>query len=81
MIWKKAPGAAAAWCGGVSPKVLYAAHTAGRLKAAHVGITSRRNLLFCEEWCQEWLLTSAESTRDAQRQEPPPAPISMRRRA
>jgi hypothetical protein len=57
--WKKAPDAARDWAGGISPKALYAAVKAGKLKAARIG--AGRNLLFCEQWCDEWLLASAES--------------------
>jgi hypothetical protein len=56
--WLKAQDAATEWCGGISPKTLYAAVTRGKLKAAHIG--AGRNLLFCEQWCDEWLLASAE---------------------
>jgi integrase len=57
MDWKKAPDAAREWCGGVNPKILYAAVKAGKLKAARYG--AGRNFLFCEAWCTEWLLASA----------------------
>ena len=46
MQWKKANEAAQYWCGNISPKVLYAAVKAGKLKAARIG--AGRNLLFCE---------------------------------
>ena len=65
MVWKKAEDAARDWCGGVSTKALYAAVKAKRLKAAKVGITGARNLLFCEAWCDEWLLASAAVQRNA----------------
>jgi hypothetical protein len=55
--WKKARSAAAEWCGGVSPKLLYAAVKSGDLKAARIG--AGRNLLFCEEWIDEWLRSTA----------------------
>ena len=60
MIWKKAAPAAQDWCGGINPKVLYAAHAAGKLKAAKIG--AGRNLLFCEAWCDEWLVASKDHT-------------------
>jgi hypothetical protein len=63
VIWKKATDAARDWCGGISTKVLYAAVKRGQLKAAHIG--AGRNLLFCEQWCDEWLLTSAAVQRNA----------------
>lgn len=68
MTWKKATEAARDWCGGISVKALYAAVNANKLRAAKVGITSTRNLLFCEEWCTEWLLASA--TTPVQRNAP-----------
>jgi hypothetical protein len=55
--WLKAREAAREWCGGISVKTLYAAHSAGRLKAAKYG--AGRNLLFCEQWCDAWLASSA----------------------
>jgi hypothetical protein len=61
MEWKKAADAAKEWCGNVHPKILYAAHADGRLKAARYGTGANpRNLLFCEQWCTDWLLASAE---------------------
>ncbi len=64
MEWKKAPNAARDWCGGISDKALYAAVKAGRLKAAKVGISGTRNLLFCEKWCDEWLIDSVAKKRE-----------------
>jgi hypothetical protein len=62
MVWKKASDAARDWCGGIDVKVLYSAVQRGKLRAAHYG--AGRNLLFCEQWCTEWLVASAEkSTR------------------
>jgi hypothetical protein len=61
VIWKKAGDAARDWCGGIHVKTLYAAHAAGKLKAAHYG--AGRNLLFCEAWCDEWLQGSAHVER------------------
>ena len=58
MEWKKAPDAAKIWCGDVGEKVLYAAVRTGKLKAARIG--AGRNLLFCEAWCQDWLIASAD---------------------
>jgi hypothetical protein len=58
VIWKKAPDAAKAWCGGINPKVLYAAVKAGKLEAARIG--AGRNLLFCEQDCDAWLLASKD---------------------
>ena len=57
MTWLKAEAAAREWCGGISPKVLYGAVRAGKLKAARIG--AGRNLLFAREWCDEWLMSSA----------------------
>ena len=39
---------------------------AGKLKAARVG--AGRNLLFCEQWCDQWLLATAD--------ERPPATVT-----
>jgi hypothetical protein len=61
MEWKKAPDAAKAWCGGISEKRLYAAVKTGKLKAARIGVG--RNLLFCEQWCQDWLIASADRSQ------------------
>ena len=57
MKWLKARAAATEWAGGVSPKLLYRAVRAGSLKAARIG--AGRHLLFCEEWVNEWLVSSA----------------------
>jgi excisionase family DNA binding protein len=46
------------YAGGVSRKTLYSAVAQDRLKAARVG--AGRNLLFCEQWIDEWLRESAE---------------------
>jgi hypothetical protein len=51
--WKKAAAAAEDWCGDVSTKTLYRAVRKGELKAARIG--AGRNLLFCKQWCEEWL--------------------------
>jgi len=70
MTWLKADEAARTWCGGVSPKVLYSAVKAGKLKAARYG--AGRNLLFCEEWCTEWLVSSQTmQTASGNHQSPP----------
>jgi len=68
MTWRKASYAARRWAGDVNPKILYAAHAAGKLKAAHIG--AGRNLLFCKEWIDEWLIASAERTPVANRVSP-----------
>jgi hypothetical protein len=68
VIWKKADEAARDWCGGVSAKTLYAAVKTGKLKAARIG--AGRNLLFCEEWCDEWLLKSEDVQRNAPGRKP-----------
>ena len=60
MRWLKADLAAEEWCGGVSAKTLYLAVKNGRLKAARIG--AGRNLLFCESWCDQWLLESAKAS-------------------
>ncbi len=57
MRWLKAKAAAAEWAGGVSAKLLYRAVRDGSLRAARVG--AGRHLLFCEEWVNEWLVSSA----------------------
>lgn len=64
MVWKKANDAARDWAGGVSVKTLYAAVRDKRLRAAKTG---SRNLLFCEQWVDEWLLTSADSSGASER--------------
>jgi hypothetical protein len=63
VIWKKADAAAQDWCGGIHPKRLYEAVKAKELKAARIG--AGRNLLFCEQWCDAWLLASAAVQRNA----------------
>jgi excisionase family DNA binding protein len=57
VTWKKADEAARDWAGGVSAKVLYAAVKSGKLRAARIG--AGRNLLFSEQWIDEWLTSSA----------------------
>lgn len=57
MRWLKAKPAANEWAGRVSAKTLYRAVSAGQLKAARIG--AGRNLLFCEEWIDDWLRASA----------------------
>jgi hypothetical protein len=61
VIWKKVPAAAREWCGDISPKLVYAAVKTGKLKAARIG--AGRNLLLCEQWCDEWLLSSRTTER------------------
>jgi excisionase family DNA binding protein len=56
MRWLKIQGACA-YAGDVSSKTIYAAVAAGRLKAARVG--AGRNLMFSEEWIDDWLRRSA----------------------
>ena len=62
MKWMKATEAAQ-YCGGISEKLLYSAARNGQLKVARVG--AGRNMLFCEEWCDEFLKRSAESQAQA----------------
>ena len=50
--WFKAPKAAD-YAGEISPKILYSAVRAGKLRAAKIG--AGRNLLFSEEYIDEWL--------------------------
>jgi excisionase family DNA binding protein len=63
MRWLKADEAAREWAGGVSAKTLYAAIRRGNLKAARIG--AGRNLLFCEQWVDEWLTASARLRDEA----------------
>jgi len=60
MKWMKA-ALAAAYAGGVSPKVLYAAVRGGQLRAARIG--AGRNLLFSEQFIDEWLQQLAERAK------------------
>ena len=55
-MWMKAQKAAD-YAGGVSPKILYSAVRAGKLRAAKIG--AGRNLLFCEAFIDQWLQRSA----------------------
>ncbi len=57
VTWFKATKAAA-YAGGISPKVLYSAVRAGKLRAAKIG--AGRNLLFCEAFIDEWLRATVE---------------------
>jgi excisionase family DNA binding protein len=59
--WHKAQYAAREWCGGVSTKTLYRAVRNGELKAARIG--AGRNLLFCRDWCEDWLQWCATRPR------------------
>jgi excisionase family DNA binding protein len=59
VTWKKVPEAAKEWAGGTSPKTLYAAIRAGRLKAARIG--AGRNVLVCEQFVDEWLKASVRA--------------------
>jgi len=56
-VWMKAPKAAD-YAGGISPKILYSAVRAGKLRAAKIG--AGRNLLFCETFIDEWLGATVE---------------------
>jgi excisionase family DNA binding protein len=56
MEWKKVPDAARTWAGNTSPKTMYAAIRAGRLKAARIG--AGRNVLVCEQHVDEWLMST-----------------------
>ena len=56
MRWLKIHGACA-YAGDMSSKTIYAAVAAGRLRAARVG--AGRNLMFSEEWIDDWLRGSA----------------------
>jgi hypothetical protein len=57
MRWLKVPQAAQEWAGGLSPKTLYGAIRAGKLKAARIG--AGRNVLVCELFVDEWLRGSS----------------------
>ena len=57
MTWMKAPREAE-YAGGVSTKILYAAVRAGKLRAAKIG--GGGNLLFCEEFLDEWLQAAVD---------------------
>ncbi len=59
--WMKAP-AAAAYCGGISTKVLYRAVRERRLRAARIG--SGRNVLFHPDLLDEWLTSTVERPID-----------------
>ena len=54
-------GPACEYLGGISPKTLYAAVRVGECRAARIG--AGRNLLFCEEWLDEYAKRSAETNR------------------
>jgi len=64
MVWKKTADAAKEWAGGIHPKFLYTAVQRGDLKCARYG--AGRNLLFCEQWIEDWLIASANRGRVAQ---------------
>ncbi len=49
------------YAGKLNRKVLYQAVKKGLLKAAHIG--AGRNLLFCEQWIDEWLNSSLDEER------------------
>ena len=58
MEWLKPKAAAKLWAGGISTEYLYRDIANGRLKCVRYG--SGRNILLCEEWVTEWLLSMAE---------------------
>jgi hypothetical protein len=58
VTWKTAKAARRDSLGGdVSEKLLWSEVRAGRLRAARIG--AGRNLLFCEQWIDEWLMARA----------------------
>ena len=57
MRWMKI-GPACEHAGHVNPKLLYAAVDRGDLQVARVG--SGRNMLFSDQWIDEWLVRSAK---------------------
>lgn len=56
------PDAAREWAGGVSDKVLYDAIRKGKCRAARIG--AGRNLLLCEQFVNDWLLSTVKNERD-----------------
>ena len=48
----------------VSPKIIYSTVRAGQLRAAKIG--AGRNLLFCEEFLDEWLRATVEPVDHSQ---------------
>jgi hypothetical protein len=58
MEWKKVPAAVKTWAGDISPKTMYAAIKSGKCKAARIG--AGRNVLVCEQFVTEWLMSTAD---------------------
>jgi hypothetical protein len=61
MRWLKID-AARQHCGGISRRVMYDAVAAGKLRAARIG--EGRNLIFSDEWCDDWLKTESVQDQD-----------------
>jgi len=59
MVWFKATKAAE-YAGGISVKVLYAAVRQNKCRAAKIG--AGRNLIWCEQFIDEWLMGAVERT-------------------
>lgn len=57
MRWMKI-GPACEHAGNLNPKVLYAAVERGDLRVARVG--TGRNMIFSDEWLNDWLTRSAD---------------------
>ena len=51
---------AARYAGGISEKVLYRAVREGKLRVARIG--AGRNILFAEQWIDEWLQATSADT-------------------
>jgi hypothetical protein len=74
MRWMKI-GPACEFMGGVNPKLVYAAVRARKLKAAHVGFG--RNLMFCDEWCTEYMRQTDEDYRNQEKRPAAEPPLAL----
>lgn len=74
MRWLKAREAAA--YARVSPKLLYAAVRAGRLRASRIG--AGRNLVFSDEWLDQFMAASSPEPTGAPVSSPPSTRVNGR---
>ncbi len=61
MRWLKVD-AAREYCGGISRRALYDAVALGQLRVARIG--EGRNMIFADEWCDEWLKGESERAQE-----------------
>jgi predicted DNA-binding transcriptional regulator AlpA len=67
--------AACAYAGGVSRKAMYRAIASGKLRAARIG--AGRNMVFCEQWIDDWLSECANDRPPRTVPKLDPAPVGV----